>query len=414
MSIAFHIDLPSNSKGIISHSLKLLKNHYDIEIEGESANTILVSDSIAADIRVSDKFIQAMESKEFDHQILFSNGPIIRCKDGTPDYLGSICYMVNFLQEYTRDESAFDHLDRFKYQESYHCRWNCTKENLVLSYIENLMASSKKLRKIARKKIPTTLEFSHDIDILYKNPWPEIKTALSKFDLNSLKLLFLKFGIYDPDKHIFQKIVNTYKKHKEKAIFFWLPNGNVFTAADGINIRNANYKINNEQTQTHIALLREEGFEIALHTSLGGKDITSEIQLLGGNIKSNRNHYLAGKLQSTWHQLEEAGIRKDFSAAFSTEVGFRNSYGLPSQPYDPLNDRPYNLTVHPLHIMDTTLIKKFGTPDSAKSEVVKFLSKHSSDCRISFLFHNNYFSDIKFPGWFTLFESIVSGEILEA
>ena len=57
--------------------------------------------------------------------------------------------------------------------------------------------------------------------------------------------------------------------------------------------------------------------------------------------------------------------------------------------------------------MDATLMKKYPDPADAFKEIDLFLKKNKTDCQLSILWHNNYFTDIKYPGWGKLYEEVL-------
>lgn len=405
--IKYQFSLPEKITVILRQTILLLQNHFYVTLVESSPSKIIISNTKDADIRVSEKFILAYTNKDFNHHNLMLHGPLIYCNDGTPDYLGTCAYMVNFLQEYSNKQDDFDELDRFKYEKSYQHRFDCTTKNLVLNYLIHLVTNCEKTRHLKRKKVLSKLWATHDIDYIYKNWMPEFRTALRTFKIKQL-INILTRRRQNPDALIFEKILSINQKNKIKSTFFWLASQKDYRSCSGKLIQNANYNINSQEIQNLIGKIRSFGFELGVHQSLGCEDIAAERDIIDPEIEINRNHYLAGKLQNVWSSLEMADIKKDASAGFSQAIGFRNSYGLPIQPIDPVKNRPYDLTIYPLHIMDATLIKAKTKPDQAFSIIQNFLLENKFDCEISILWHNNYFSNVKFPGWGDLYEKILN------
>lgn len=332
--------------------------------------------------------------------------PLIHCEDGIPDHLGTCAYMVNFLQEYVDDADCFDELDRFRFVKSYQYRFDCATDNLVLQYLVTLVDQCPKLNTLRRKIVPNQIWPSHDIDQLFHTGWPILKTAIKNGRFSEIRQALVSFST-DPDRPIFENIININRRYATNATFFWLASQKIYHNKHHSTIANANYDIRAPKIRSLMEEIRTNNFELGVHQSLGCEDLGQERDLIGDFVSINRNHYLAGKLPQLWHQLEKTGISGDATAGFSEVIGFRNSYGIPIQPFDPLRNHAYSVMEYPLHIMDATLMKKYPDPADAFKEIDLFLKKNKTDCQLSILWHNNYFTDIKYPGWGKLYEEVL-------
>ncbi|MBK8505394.1 MAG: hypothetical protein IPL46_26265 [Saprospiraceae bacterium] len=405
ITVAFN--LPDGTISIIKHTLSLFENHFDVKFNYGQEAMIHVALEKEADIRISEKFIGAVERHRFNHYELMIDAPIILCEDGTPDYLSTCAYMVNFLQEYVETPDYFDEFDRFRFEKSYQYRFNCVTENLVLQNFIKLQQHCTAFKHLRRNTRPSKLWVSHDIDYLYHTIWPDLKTAIKKLRFDQIFDLLFSGNKKRPDQKIFEKIISINEKHGVTATFFWLANRNIFKTRSGDKIENANYHLDDPKVQDLINLVRDAGCELGVHQSLGCKSIIAEIEQIDQRITINRNHYLAGKLPDLWRSLEKTPITRDATAGFSAAMGFRNSYGSPCRPFDVVRNRPYDIEVYPLHIMDATFMNQRYRPQQAKKEIIDFMEKNKTDCTISFLWHNNYFSDVKFAPWITVYEEIL-------
>lgn len=404
--VTFKFLTPEGTIPILKHTLKLLENHFQVQLNEDDTDTIIISNTPDADIQISDKFISLFNKKEFNQKKVFDDKPLIYCENGTPDYLGTCAYMVNYLQEYVNDPTCFDELDRFKYEKSYQFRFSCVRENLVLEYLQKLTRGCIKLQHIKRKYTSTSIWPSHDIDSIFYNVIPELKTASKHFHIRDLWQLIKRLN-NSPDLDLFEKIISIDQSNPNRPTFFWLANDQIYTTKSGRLIENANYEISNNLVQRLISMINNSNAELGIHKSLGCQDLAQERDLVDPSISINRNHYLAGKLPQLLSELETIGINRDSTAGFSDAMGFRNSYGLPVMPFDPHRNHPYNVVEYPLHIMDATFIKGNMSPNQAEAVIMPFLKKHQTDCQISVLWHNIYFSSIKYPGWLELYQNII-------
>ena len=402
--VTVRVDLPDSLTAIVKHTLLLLERHFELTLKFQKDNADL---TIAAegngDIAISKILIRAFDRQAFENHLVFKSEPLIYFEDGTPDYLGTCVYMVNYLQEYVPD-SYFDHLNRFKYEHSYQKRFGCADKNLVLIYFTSMVKSNIKLRKLRAKQRNSQVFVSHDVDILVKSIWPDLKTASKNLDLLSIiKLLFYE-SYLDQDNKLFDKINGINWDHQTKATFFWMVNRHPFRTKTGELIANANYDI--QKTNHHVRRLQDLGHQIGLHQSLGSTGLAEEISQLKCPITANRNHYLHGKLPNIWEACDDAGIKFDCSAGFSNQIGFRNSYGLPTRPFSLKSNQPFRVVEVPLQIMDVTMMKE-GFERSTE-RVFDFIANSKSDCLLSILWHNNYFSTIKFNDSITVYKRLLA------
>jgi hypothetical protein len=109
-------------------------------------------------------------------------------------------------------------------------------------------------------------------------------------------------------------------------------------------------------------LTRAAGMRLGLHGSFHARDRNSYReekdrleQAIGGAITTHRNHYLRFDPVKLYAQLEEAGIRFDFSVGFVTRIGFRNGCGHCHRAFDLQNQRPASVYSVPQLFMDTVL-----------------------------------------------------------
>lgn len=406
--IPISVDLPARVAPLIKHTLRLLENHFEVRFYEIPTGGVSISDKRSADIRISEKLVSAIDNRRFAHENLMEDAPLIRCVDGNPDYLGTCAYMANFLQEYVTNPECFDDLDRYRYRCSYQYKFGCVEENLVLQYLIRLQQDCADLQHLRRKNFPSNLWISHDIDYLFHNIWPELKTAIRNFRIDHILRLLLWESLKDRDLEIFRKILTLHQTYGIKATFFWMANRQKYQTSSGRIIENANYDIGDKTVRKYLRQIKECKHELGVHQSLGCRNPVTERDQIDPSITINRNHYLAGRLPELWRSLEGTGIHRDATAGFSEAMGFRNSYGLPLQPFDIDRNRPFEITAFPLHIMDATFINRGIKATDALSNIMAFWGRNSNDCQISLLWHNNYFSETKFGEWICVYRKFTA------
>ena len=90
-------------------------------------------------------------------------------------------------------------------------------------------------------------------------------------------------------------------------------------------------------------------------------------------------------------------------------MGFRNSYGLPFNPYNFKDQKAFTFVEAPLHIMDRTFFQyRKQSPREARDAIFDFFSKNRTQCVLSILWHNNFFTNYKFSGYLDLYKQILA------
>jgi hypothetical protein len=346
-----------------------------------------------ADLYVSKKFIKLLESQKFHFSLWFDKQPLLT-DNGFEDYVGTCFYMINCLQEYA--DIVEDELGRFDYFKSYQHHFDVADKNLVAEYFKIL---AQKLGIYHNFKAPSQLLLSHDVDIV------KVKKNNLKFLLKTGKITQAALTFFTKsDIDYLKEIIDFESENHIKAIYFWLPVKGE-SVLKGIN--NADYDIYSEDIQEVIAQINDNRFlENGLHKSISTKSLDEESAMISNEkITKNRFHYLRFNVKNDWELIDQSGITDDYSLGFSHSIGFRNSYGLPFSPYSPVLQKQFNFRVHPLHIMDSTLIY-YTKGDFAEKEalVMNFLNQNKENCQLGMLWHNNYLCSINFSEYRNLFE----------
>jgi hypothetical protein len=150
------------------------------------------------------------------------------------------------------------------------------------------------------------------------------------------------------------------------------------------------------------------GSENGLHKSISAETFKQEIAKFGATPLGNRYHYLKYNLPEGFESLEGTGLKLDASLGFAEEIGFRNSYGLPYNPYNFKTREPFNFVEAPLHVMDRTYFQyKKLSPADAWLDLLDFFERNRENCVLSILWHNNFFSNYKFKGYMELYKKIL-------
>jgi hypothetical protein len=357
-----------------------------------------------ADVIVSNALVEAVGSGNLTHQAVFQGDqPLLYRSDGKPDYFGTIVYLANYLQEY--GAAGEDELGRFPYALSLQFRYGCVRQDLVSSYASQL---AQDLGRPAKERSPSRVFVSHDNDGLFRGFLQDGLYALKKGRLDwVLRLLLERVAM----KHRWMNmshIMDINEKYGIKSTFFWLVNRGDVRVGDRA-LRNADYSITDPRIRRLIKDIERRGFEQGIHKSISDQDFSEELARLPFSCIANRNHFLKLSVPDHFKAVDEAGLKLDFSLGFAEHYGFRNSYALPFRPFDLKRGCVCSALYVPLAIMDTSNWSYMKLPlDEMKQQLEAFVSEHAESAVISILWHNKYFTEMKFKGYLTVYESLLN------
>jgi glycosyltransferase involved in cell wall biosynthesis len=164
------------------------------------------------------------------------------------------------------------------------------------------------------------------------------------------------------------------------------------------------------------AAVRAAGGEVGLHaafaSSESGEALAAEADGLraeAGPIAGCRFHYLRFGYHTSVPWLERAGLEYDASLGFSERPGYAAGIARPFRPYVLAEERPANLRLVPLAVMDTTLHSHLGLDaDSARDRALDVLDAcRRSGGAAALLWHNTYLADERAPGYRSTWEELL-------
>ncbi len=307
--------------------------------------------------------------------ILFGNGQIIK-RDRQIIILGDIIASTYFLitryEEYLNRENR-DIYGNFAGTESLPYRAGFLMRPIVDEY-------GKLLRSLLRElgisvKEPSLgyghVYLTHDVDQIWQ--WDNLYRAFRTF---IKRFLLGKRDVFESFKSCYN-----YEKYDSIFTFPWITelDRNVveslgtdnctciyFMKAGGTSIYDNLYYRKIPQTKKLICFLKERGAVIGLHASFSAGENPEKIieekekleEILGEEIKWNRNHYLCSRDPEDMRFLIDAGITDDFTMGYADIVGFRLGTCQAVKWIDPLSKKITSLTLHPLTVMECTLDAK--------------------------------------------------------
>lgn len=325
------------------------------------------------------------------------------------DLIAAIFFFLSGWQEVYGERQS---QDSFKAAESWQSRNGMIQTPLVDFYFDLLAEAISDFKGVPFKRRfgaePGMAFLSHDID--------KLNSGRSEGLFNAVKAGRLITAIResvqkrDPWDNL-QVIAKLEEKAGVKSTFFMLPEKGRATGGT-----NADYEVQSNKVQQDLALLRRNGWEVGVHGSIGShldsQLFHGNVQKTGGEIHGNRFHYLNFSLLQTPGILEKSGISYDATLGFPDAVGFRFATSRPFMIYDLTREKATDILEIPLHVMDTTLQhpKYLGLkPGEAMIEMEAVAEQcHKFNGVFSLLWHNNYFSELKYPKWGKVYEDFIS------
>jgi hypothetical protein len=383
---------------IIIYVLKLIEKNKSIKFQFQKnkSEAQLIWDDQDEDSQViSVDFYDLLKLGQFEFKI--DQKVSFYDRNGSKDFFASIFYKVNCLQEY----SLIDDLDeygRFKFSSSYQNKYNLIEQNLVQTEIDDFLL----INNIKGKNTKSRFFISHDVDTIYGSFLQDGLWAIKNKKFGVILKLILNEISRNPHWRNIDKILKINNEFDVCSTFFWLVNKGVET----LNIKNSDYDI--EKQKDLISLIQKSGSFNGIHKSCSEDSFEIELNRCDFKPVFNRYHFLKFLPQKDWKLISDSSIKLDCSLGFAEHYGFRNSYGKAFQPYDIVNDKPFDFIETPLHFMDTTFHHYLKTPKSKIAGIIiDFYEKNKTNCDFSLLWHNTYFTDYKYNSYLTEYKKIL-------
>jgi hypothetical protein len=333
--------------------------------------------------------------------------------DFSVDPFANIFFLLSRYEEYLSDKR--DEHQRFAAEES-HAYQNgylhyAVVDRIILAIKEKLLQKYPKLNFKEEKFEAIT---SYDIDMAYAYKYKgffrqigaSVKSLVRRdFPVFKERLKVINNKKKDPFDS-FDYIFNQQHKTNTKALFF-IHCGRRTKYDKSISVKK-------KPMQKLLLRIAEHG-EVGIHpsyyqmekTTLLRKEIALLEKYLKQKISKSRFHFLRFRVDTSYQELEKAGIRDDYSMYFASETGFRAGTSRPFLWYDLKKEKTSTLWIHPFCFMDGTLQDYHKLKHLAIKERIALLIKEvreTNGCYIS-LWHNESLSDQnRWKGWRAIFE----------
>lgn len=357
-------------------------------------------DSGAGSIQLSERFYRDLEAGIYDHHHHMPNGPFVQLSDGSPDYLSTIFYLVNCLQEY--NSTDLDQYGRFTFEKSLQKKWGIVTENKVWDYIQLFCDK----HTIPYSKQPVQACYlSHDIDFIYRGWKREGLKAVQQGSLGKATDIVTSRFVGMPIFANIAEIAEMEASAGYASTFYWIASQQKREGG----IDNADYSMTDPLVQQMMTTAEAMGCEHGMHKAAASSSFRAELEQFSRPIKSNRYHYLKFALPHAWAELDAAGIAVDCSLGFAEHFGYRNSYGLPFRPFDLEQNRTRDVLIVPLHIMDTTLTDYMNIPKEGVADIIlDWVAAVQEHTLIGVLWHNTNLSRKVSAEMWTAYEALLT------
>ena len=392
-----YIGIASSVQAKVDWVLSLLERNHGASI---AEGRLSIGYDSASNIQLSERFYLDLAAGIYDHHHHMSNGSFIQLPDGSPDYLSSIFYLVNCIQEY--GSTDLDKYGRFKYEDSLQKKWGIITENKVWEYIQ--LFCDKHQIAYSKKSVNACC-LSHDIDFIYRGWKREGLKAVQQGSLGKATEIVTSRFVGKPIFANIAEIAEMEASAGYASTFYWIASQQ---KGDG-GIDNADYSMTDPLVQQMMTTAEAAGCEHGMHKAAASSSFRAEMEQFTRPISTNRYHYLRFALPHAWAELDAAGIAVDCSLGFAEHFGYRNSYGLPFRPFDLEQNTTRDVLIVPLHIMDTTLTDYMNIPkEEVADTMLDWVAAVKDHTLIGVLWHNTNLSRKVSAEMWTAYESLLT------
>ena len=383
---------------------QLIKRAYQIDLISNNQYQIKVGHSDDCDIHLDVHFYEDLFKKKIfksDHHFHAPN-PNISLHNGKIDYISTIFYLVNCVQEYGANGNQLDKYGRFSVERSLQKKYDILEIDHVKLLITQLLKSISPALSLPQKK--SRIFVSHDIDSVYGSLNYDGLAALKKGDIGQMLRVIKDTVVSNPAWFNIDKVAKLENEYDIKACYYWI----VSNGRSSEGIKNGDYTINDDKIKEQKAYVESLGNECGLHKSTMPTNLSQERKRLNNTVH-NRYHFIKMRIPQCWSDLQANGIKTDASLGFPYKMGFRNSFGLPFKPFCLHRQREIDILEIPFHIMDGMfdIIDK-NTSDIAFDDIVNFIESNNTDALLSILWHNSEMTEYAYKSSFKCYKRLLS------
>ncbi|MEL7123915.1 MAG: polysaccharide deacetylase family protein [Bacteroidota bacterium] len=316
-------------------------------------------------------------------------------------------FLASRYEEYNRPGTHYDIHNRFISKYSYAAQFDFIDQPLINQWaieLKRLLQERFPASHFPEKKYSYQPTYDIDIAWAYKNRslvrhlvsgGKQLLSGQLKHFLHRLKVIQ---GVQNDPFDTYAFLDELHKKYKlHPQYFFLLAKRGKYDKA---------ISPQNPQLQSLIKQMSEL-HEVDIHPSYASHKSTNtlkaEIELLQSitnkPIHKSRQHFLKLEFPTTYQNLIQMGIQKDYSMGYADQIGFRASLASPFPWYDLPSESITSLIIHPFQVMDATLKNYMKIPaEKVVATVLPLINAvRKVDGTFTTLWHNSSFSYI--DGW---------------
>ncbi|MCI0627215.1 MAG: hypothetical protein L0387_37140 [Acidobacteria bacterium] len=321
---------------------------------------------------------------------------------GNPSYLDTDWWQAAFLMLSCWDEFHWEQESGPTHSYSYRMKscdsrvWERAWVNRIFLFLRRWAA-----REVGRGEMELfgplpqhEIMMTHDLDAISKTLAIRLKAMVfltyhafllllrGAFGQSSRKLLeCLRWALAGGDYWSFDRIRELEKQHAVRSHFYVYGGPGGWRRSFRQMLFDPAYEVEkNPRLVSALRELHEQGCSIGLHQSFDAwKDARLMIQerqrletVLNLPVISCRQHWLRFSLQQTWRAQSESGLRQDGSFGFNDRPGFRGGSALRIRPWSHADQRPHQIEIVPLAMMDSHFYQYQSLDDASRYRSFKY------------------------------------------
>lgn len=389
--------------GPVMWVFELIQKAYGIGIVVDERFHVSIGHLESHDIQVSaDFYTSLLHQNKYGYEDYFKDSAVVLLDDGRPDFISTIFYLVNGFQEYGTMEDRMDKYGRLDFQSSFQHRYDVLEQDLVKSYVAQLLQQISSELQLPQKK--SRIFLSHDIDSVYGSLKYDGFWAAKKVDIRAMLKVVFQTVLRRPPWFNIDKVANLNDEWGVRSCYYWI----VQNGRDHHGIKNGDYDFRKEDIQAMVGHVKHLGNEVGLHKSTMNSTFEMELRSIR-SARSNRFHFLKIDNPESYDKMEASGIESDSSIGFAYHMGFKNNFGMPYYPYDIKRGKRYEVLEIPLQVMDGMFdIKDEESGNRAFQRITNFIENNRTDAIISILWHNSELTDFAYKWSFECYKRLLS------
>ena len=308
------------------------------------------------------------------HRIFFKNAG----KDLPFDVFAASFWLLSRYEEYLPHKT--DKHNRFQYKNSLAYQYDFLDKPLVNFWLEAI-------RELLHQRFPEQILLKRkynfistvDVDAVYKYKFKGFVRSVAglisdkRFSKMRRRLQIMLGREKDPfDCYDF--ILDVHRQTNSKLVFFFLlgdygPNDKNHSATD----------LRFQKLIKHVADYAVVGLHPSFRSNTEPHQLRVELSRLGNIthrfVSRSRQHFSMLRFPDTYFNLEQAGLKSDFSMGYPDHNGFRASYCYPFKWFNLDKESVSSLTVHSYCVSDYTLIE---SGEHSANQMMHTLEVHSA------------------------------------